>query len=164
VGARGPDAVRIESLAEALGVTKGGFYGHFGSRQAFLEEMLDTWERLVTDLVIEQVQAAHGDARAKLRRLFDIAVSVDELVHVELSIREWGRRDGAVAQRLRRIDNRRMEFMRSLFGEICASQDEAEARSLLAFSLFIANHLISAQHGARRRGEVLAHAVDGLLR
>ena len=33
----GPDAVRIEGLARALGVTKGGFYWHFDGRTALLE-------------------------------------------------------------------------------------------------------------------------------
>ncbi|HYP55470.1 MAG TPA: helix-turn-helix domain-containing protein, partial [Solirubrobacterales bacterium] len=28
----GPDAVRVEALARALGVTKGGFYWHFDGR------------------------------------------------------------------------------------------------------------------------------------
>ena len=29
----GPDAVRVDLLAKALGVTRGGFYWHFASRQ-----------------------------------------------------------------------------------------------------------------------------------
>ena len=49
LGVGGPDAVRIETLAQALGVTKGGFYWHFDDRRALLEEMLDTWERVVID-------------------------------------------------------------------------------------------------------------------
>src|SRR3989442_14692897 len=69
LGVGGPDAVRIEKLAQALGVTKGGFYWHFGDRPALLEEMLDAWERLVIDEVIERVEGEGGDARGKLRRL-----------------------------------------------------------------------------------------------
>lgn len=163
LGVGGPDAIRIEALADALGVTKGGFYGHFDNRRVFLEEMLDTWERIVTDMVIEQVTAETGDAREKLRRLFGIAISIDEMVMVELAIREWARRDGSVAERLHRIDNRRMAFMRSLFGEICADEEEAEARSLMAFSIFIASPLISADHGARNRAEVISLVIDTLL-
>src|SRR2546426_354354 len=34
LGVGGPDAVRIETLAQALGVTKGGFYWHFDDRRA----------------------------------------------------------------------------------------------------------------------------------
>jgi AcrR family transcriptional regulator len=40
----GPDAVRVEALAQALGVTRGGFYGHFADRNALLGEMLDAWD------------------------------------------------------------------------------------------------------------------------
>src|SRR5215213_2773551 len=64
----GPDAVRIELLAQALGVTRGGFYWHFGDRRALLEEILDTWERVSVDEVTERVESAGGDTTAKLRR------------------------------------------------------------------------------------------------
>src|SRR2546430_8142453 len=75
LGVGGLDGVRIETLAEALGVTKGGFYWHFGDRRALLDEMLDTWERVGVDAVIERVEGEGGDARAKLRRLFAITSS-----------------------------------------------------------------------------------------
>src|SRR2546430_17587307 len=70
LAAGGPDAVRIEPLAEALGVTKGGFYWHFADRRALLDEMLDTWERTSIDEVIERIESEGGDARARLRRLY----------------------------------------------------------------------------------------------
>src|SRR5258707_9528001 len=86
LAAGGPDAVRIETLAQALGVTKGGFYWHFDGRPALLEEMLDAWERVATDEVIHSIEGPGGDARAKLRRLFALAVSNEELLKVELAI------------------------------------------------------------------------------
>jgi AcrR family transcriptional regulator len=163
LGLGGPDAVRVERLAETLGVTKGGFYWHFEGRPALLEEMLDAWEHLSVDEVIERVEAGGGDVRAKLRRLFAIAVSSDELMKVELAIRDWARRDRVVARRLRRVDNRRMEYMRSLFGAFCPDEDEVEVRCLLAFSMFIGNHFIAADHGGRSREDVTTMAVRRLL-
>src|SRR5213076_2492558 len=124
LGVGGPDAVRIEKLAQALGVTKGGFYWHFDGRDALLEEMLDAWERLVIDEVIERVEGGGGDARAKLRRLSRLAGSSRDFMSVELAILDWARRDAAVAKRVRRIDNRRMEYTRSLFGAFCPDEDE----------------------------------------
>src|SRR5579884_148715 len=61
LGVGGPDAVRIEKLAQALGVSKGGFYWHFQDREALLGEMLDAWERVMIDEVIERVEAGGGD-------------------------------------------------------------------------------------------------------
>ena len=106
MGVGGLDAVRIEKLAEALGVTKGGFYWHFDDRRALLEEMLDTWERVGVDAVIERVESEGGDARAKLRRLFAVASSGgDDLLKLELAIRDSARRDKPLAAPRRRVDN-----------------------------------------------------------
>lgn len=162
LGVGGPDAVRVEALAQALGVTKGGFYWHFGGRRELLEEMLDAWERLGVDRVIERVEAGGGDARAKVRRLFGVTSSRGNLIKVELAIRDWARRDKAVAKRLRRVDNRRMAYMRSLFGAFCSDDDEVEVRCMLAFSLFIGNHFIAADHGGRSRADVLRAALSRL--
>jgi AcrR family transcriptional regulator len=163
LAAGGPDAVRIEPLAQALGVTKGGFYWHFADRRALLEEMLDTWERVSIDEVIERVEGQDGDARARLRRLFALASSSDELLRVDLAVRDWSRREQTVADRLRRIDNRRMEYLRSLFGAFCPDEDGVEVRCMLAFSLWIGNHFIAADHGARSRADVVALALRQLL-
>jgi AcrR family transcriptional regulator len=163
LGVGGPDAVRIEKLAHALGVTKGGFYWHFEDRPALLEEMLDAWERLVVDEVIDRVESEGGDARAKLRRLSALASSSRDLMKIELAVRDWARRDKAVAKRLRRIDNRRMEYMRSLFGDFCPDEDDVEVRCFLVFSLFIGNHFIAADHGPRSRADVLKLALTRLL-
>jgi len=165
LGGGGSEAVRIEPLARALGVSKGGFYWHFDDRQSLLEEMLDAWERTGVDEVIEAVEAEDGDARSRLRRLFALASASDgELLKVELAIRGWARRDKAVAKRLQRVDNRRMNYMRSLFGAFCEDDDDVEARCLLAFSLFIGGHFVSADHGGRSRAEVLELALERLMR
>jgi AcrR family transcriptional regulator len=158
----GPDAVRIEPLARALGVTRGGFYWHFADRPALLEEMLDTWERVSVDEVIERVESEGGDARAKLRRLSALAASSDEPLRIDLAVRDWARREQTVAERLRRVDNRRMDYMRSLFGSFCPDEDDVEARCMVFYSLWIGNHFIAADHGARRRTEVLRLALTRL--
>lgn len=162
LGIGGPDAVRIEALAHALGVTKGGFYWHFDGRPALLEELLNTWERLVVDEVIERVEGEGGDARAKLRRLSAIAGSSGDLLKIELAIRDWARRDKAVAKRLKRVDNRRMEYMRSLFGAFCPDEEEVEVRCMVFYSLWVGNHLIAAEHGGRKRADVLGLALRQL--
>jgi AcrR family transcriptional regulator len=159
----GPDAVRIEALARTLGVTKGGFYWHFDDRPALLDEMLDTWERASIDDVIERVDGAGGDARARLRRLFALAASSDEPLRIDLAVRDWARREQTVADRLRRADNRRMEYMRSLFGAFCPNEDDVEARCMVAFSLWIGNHFIAADHGTRSRADVVKLVMRRLL-
>ena len=154
----GPDAVRIDSLAKALGVTRGGFYWHFDDRRALLDEMLDTWEHRSLDEVLERVEREGGAPEAKVRQAGMLTFS-RELLPIDLAVRDWARRDESVAERLRRVDNRRMEYLRSLIGVSHADAAEIEARSLLAFSLAIGNHFIAADHGPRSRTDVLEVAV-----
>jgi AcrR family transcriptional regulator len=157
----GPDAVRIEALAKTLGVTKGGFYGHFPDRVVFLSEMLDVWERESIDDVVERVEREGGDVRAKLRRAGLLTLSQDRLLPIDLAVRDWARRDAEVALRLRRVDNGRMEYLRILFAELNpdAEATDTEARCLLAFALLIGDHFIAAEHLGHSRAEVLELAM-----
>ena len=163
LAAGGPDAVRVEALAKQLGVTKGGFYGYFADRDALLTAMLDVWERESTDQVLERVEREGGDARDRNRRAGMLTFSGDRLLPIDLAVRDWARRDEAVAERLRRVDNRRMGLLREMIGTFCADPDEVEARSLLAFCLAIGAHFLAADHGDRTRAQVLARAADLLL-
>ncbi|GAB3691577.1 hypothetical protein [Saccharopolyspora tripterygii] len=78
-------------------------------------------------------------------------------------MRDWARRDEAVAERLRHIDNRRMQLLRDAISTRCSDPDEVEARSLLAFCAAIGNHFLAADHPGRTRAQVLARAGDLLL-
>ncbi|GIH96037.1 TetR/AcrR family transcriptional regulator [Planobispora siamensis] len=159
----GPDAVRVEALAKGLGVTKGGFYGFFADREALLEAMLDTWERESTDEVLDRIEREGGDAKTKIQRAGVLTFSSDRLLPIDLAVRDWARRDEAVAERLRRVDNRRMELLREMIGTFCSDADEVEARSLLAFCVAIGAHFLAADHGDRTRAQVLTRAADLLL-
>jgi AcrR family transcriptional regulator len=162
LAAGGPDAVRVELLAKDLDVTRGGFYWHFPSRQAFLDEVLDTWEHRSTEEVLERVEQEGGDARDKVRRAGMLTFS-KELLPIDLAVRDWARRDASVSKRLRRVDNRRMEYLRLLIGEFIDDPEDVEARAMLAFALAIGNHFIAADHNGSSRRQVLERATHRLL-
>ena len=163
LAAGGPDAVRVEALAKRLGVTKGGFYGFFADRDALLAELLDTWERESTDDVIDRVRREGDDPRTTVERAGLLTFSSNRLLPIDLAVRDWARRDEAVAERLRRVDNRRMALLREMIGTFCSDADEVEARSLLAFCVAIGAHWLAADHPGRTRAQVLARAADLLL-
>jgi AcrR family transcriptional regulator len=163
LAAGGPDSVRVEVLAKELGVTKGGFYGSFADRDALLEAMLDTWERESTDEVLDRIEREGGDPRTRIRRAGVLTFSSDRLLPIDLAVRDWARRDAAVAERLRRVDDRRMALLRDMIGTFCPDPDEVEARSLIAFCVAIGEHFLAADHGDRTRAQVLARAADLLL-
>jgi AcrR family transcriptional regulator len=158
LAAGGVDAVRVESLAQALGVTKGGFYGYFADRGQLLTEMLDAWEKASVDDVLERIEEEGGDALDKARLAGRLTFSGEDLLPIDLAVRGWARRDPAVAERLRRVDNRRMQLLRDAIGTVCSDPDEVEARSLLAFCMAIGIHFLAADHPGRTSAQVRARA------
>jgi hypothetical protein len=124
--------------------------------------MLDTWEHRSTEEVLERVEQEGGDARDKVRRAGMLTFS-KELLPIDLAVRDWARRDTSVAKRLKRVDNRRMDYLRLLIGEFTDDPEDVEARAMLAFTLAIGNHFIAADHNGRSRRQVLARATQRLL-
>lgn len=160
----GPEVVRVEPLAKALGVTKGGFYWHFRDRQALLGAMLDTWETTLVDQAIEIADRGGGSGRTRLRRLFAAAGERPGILDLELAVRDWARREPAVAEPVTRVDNRRLAYLRPLFAEFCDDAADAEGRCLLVLTLFVGESLVTATHGRRTRPSVTAAALRHLLR
>ena len=163
LAAGGPGAVRVEVLAASLGVTKGGFYGQFADRAAFLTALLDEWERRSVDDVLAEVKRAGGDASERILRAGRLTFA-DELLPIDLAVRAWARTDADVTARLRRVDDARLSYLRSQFEAITADADDAEARATLAFTLAIGQHFMAATHSGRAREGATANAFALLVR
>ena len=147
------DLGAIEGLSQAAG----------DRLLALAAPRLDAEGRLVVTSQVTRNQSRNlEDARDKVRRAGMLTFS-KELLPIDLAVRDWARRDRAVAKRLRRVDNRRMAYLRSLIGTFIDDADDVEARGMLAFSLAIGSHFIAADHGARSRKQVLDRAAQRLL-
>ncbi len=119
--------------------------------------LLGEWERRAVDDVLQQVEREGGDPKDKMRRA-GMLTFAEDLTPLALAIRAWARRDPAVAQRLRKVDNARMDYLRSLLESAGVEAHDIEAVALLAFSVVIANRLIKADHPGQSRDEVLIRA------
>jgi hypothetical protein len=120
--------------------------------------MLDTWERESIDNVLERIKHESDNLLDQVRLAGQLTFSGDRLFLIDLAVRDWARRDPAVADRLRRVDNRRMQLLRDAISTFCTDPDEVEARCLLAFCMAIGSHLLAADHPGRTRAEVRARA------
>lgn len=142
----GVDGVRIERLAARLGVTKGSFYWHFSDRAALLDALLEDWERRATTAVIEDVDGAAEDPRARLYLLLRSTTMVPSAPDVEQSIRAWGLKDKSVRRRLERVDARREAYVTSLL-EAAGVPREAAARRARVMYLALIGEYARVAHG-----------------
>jgi AcrR family transcriptional regulator len=125
---RGGAKLRIRDLVQRLGVSTGSFYWHFRSRDDFVANLVDYWGREFTSRVAEHMVTVEGDARKRLLSLMEYLLEHD-LARYDVAIRAWAAQEPAVARRVRRIDQQRIRFVRSLFKEMGFSGTELEMRT-----------------------------------
>ena len=153
----GVEALSVEALARRLGVTKGGFYGHFDDRRELLDAVVAYWEEVGTEAIIAAVEAGGGDVTARSNALW--ALATKDSMGPELAIRDWARRDEAARTVVERVDDRRLGYLRALYSELGFRGADCEARCLLVYSLLIGDHFIAANHRGCSRQEVLAQCL-----
>src|SRR5215813_1800460 len=87
----GIDRVRVEVVAERLGVTKGGFYRRFKSRRALLDAILETWGHGRIVAINRQTALVDASPRERLKflvKLYSERVNAQGMA-IELAIRQW---------------------------------------------------------------------------
>ena len=114
----GLQAVAVEPLALALGVTKGSFYWHFKSRNELIQAVLEAWEQDQS----ADVATRYGGIPDPHRRLRVLLFAAFE--------------DSRVEPALRRATERRLALGLEAFQALGLSEEEARQRALLAYAAY----------------------------
>lgn len=139
----GIEAVCIEPVAEALGVTKGSFYWHFADRGELLECLLVYWEEEHTDRLADLLANGSRDPREQLLALLELVIT-SGADRYDASMRAWARQDPQAAAFLERVDQKRLDYMRGLFLDMGFSEKEAQLRSRWSYYYLIGAHSMLA--------------------
>lgn len=144
----GIDAVRVEPVAELLGVTKGAFYARFKSREAFLDALLDYWRRESTVSVIAQLSAFDETPEQRLLRVLLLPFrrpDVKERGRMEMAIRLWADRNRQAAAIMEEIDAYRLQYFESVLLANGVPAQEAKSRAFLIYSYIIADGVLPGE-------------------
>ncbi|HET7669272.1 MAG TPA: TetR/AcrR family transcriptional regulator [Burkholderiales bacterium] len=151
----GVGAVRVERMADTLGVTKGSFYHHFRDRRALLDALLEYWSREMTDAEFERIAGLRGGLEA---RLFALAQDVLEkgLGRYDPPIRAWGGSDRKVAAAVAQVDKRRVRALELLFEEAGFGAAAARTRARLFYTFLLGEPQVRSprREGSGEDGEL----------
>jgi AcrR family transcriptional regulator len=134
----GTAAVAVEPLAARLGATKGSFYWHFRNREQLVAEALEFWERDGTDDVIAEL-APVSDPVERLTRLLEIAIGYeddDAAGQADVGLLAAAN-DPVVGPVLKRVADKRLDFLERIFREIGFAAGESRQRARIAYSAFL---------------------------
>ncbi|MGA7452638.1 MAG: TetR/AcrR family transcriptional regulator [Rhodoplanes sp.] len=139
------DALTIDALAKQLGVTKGSFYWHFASRESLLTAVVQTWRERTTSQIQHYIENIVGSPSARLERLLDLAITPRRDVPggpLELTLRDWGRRNPAVQREIEEVDAERIAWLVHFYTEAGQSEKEANELAFAHLALTVGTRMV----------------------
>jgi AcrR family transcriptional regulator len=139
------DALRVDLLAKELLVTKGSFYWHFSSREDLLDAVLESWRETMINNIEAWLRTTTGTPVGRLKRLLRIAISPRVEVPggpLELTLRDWARRDAKVDAVIRQVDAQRMQIVKDLYRAAGFDEEKADAHALLHMTFVIGGRMM----------------------
>jgi len=162
IGRAGVEGVRVEVLAERLGITKGGFYRRFKDRRALLDALLESWARGRIAAIEAQTRLAGEDARERLKsviRLYSERLNPQGMA-IELAIRQWARADKAAAAAVASVDAARLQNVAQLYRQLGLSADNAQARAVLFYAFIFGQSMLVLDESPRKRTSLTTACAD----
>lgn len=125
---QGVAAVKISTLCERLGVTKGSFYWHFADLRSLMAATADRWCGRQNDAVrgLDDLESLPVDERLGVMSRMLLA---EGSWSVERAIRDWARTNEQVAESVRALDRRIFDVVEVTMRELGFGEQDARLRA-----------------------------------
>jgi AcrR family transcriptional regulator len=121
----GAAALKADTLATRLGVSRGSFYWHFADVAAFHAAVLRRWREVALENIIAEIETTSDPLEALLRRAFAGGLGV------ESAVRAWATADPQARKAVEAVDVERVRYLRQLMIDTGVAADVAETRARL---------------------------------
>lgn len=139
LAAHGPTSLRVGALAEALGVSRGSFYWHFGDFADFRLAMLHDWRDRTVDQIVREFDADKGSPH-RLKRLVRRAFFGKR--GLESAIRIWAADEPAVAAMVAEVDASRVGYMAKLLIDAGVAAAQAQPRAAFIYWAYLGQAIV----------------------
>ncbi|MEM1390311.1 MAG: TetR/AcrR family transcriptional regulator, partial [Pseudomonadota bacterium] len=140
----GYTGLKADLMAKSLGVSRGSFYWHFKDLGAFQISLLDHWQKVTTEQVIEEIEQDQRATRP-LENLMNRAFLGASQARLDQAVRLWAQHHPLVARRLQTVDTMRMEYLAKLFKENGLSRTDASRAARFTYAASLGDAQIPSQ-------------------
>jgi AcrR family transcriptional regulator len=130
---KGIEAVKVDVLAKSLKITRGSFYWHFKNLDDLLTAIIQEWQAVNTEDVIQQIEVVDDTPSQRLLYLLEIAAEDDD--RLEKAMRIWAIHDTRAVASIERVDEQRLEYLENLFSQIGFAREDALVRARITYSV-----------------------------
>jgi AcrR family transcriptional regulator len=150
----GVSAVKIDRLARAAGVTRGGFYYRFKSRQALLDALLADWRATNTQPFLDTLLGA-GSPPERFHALIRLWIEEREYrPDYDTAVRSWSRVSVKVANAVHEADDLRIDALKRLFLDAGYDEGEAFIRARITYFHQVGYYALGVRETTKRRQEL----------
>ncbi|MFB8344621.1 TetR/AcrR family transcriptional regulator [Brucella cytisi] len=122
--------IKIDRLAQRLGVTRGGFYHYFVDRDNLLAQLLNLWDTSCKFLPPEPSGHTFMDGGRWIIRTINRLIEEDGYDSAfDMAVREWARSDQRTAWAVERADRQRLSTLEAILKILGHSTEEARIRA-----------------------------------
>ena len=154
----GTAGIEVNKLAKRLGVTRGGFYWFFTSREQLLDALLEHWAESST-VVFERIPNAPGRSGAeKFKMLVDLWFSEKEYdPRWDSAVRDWARTSSKVLDTVHQVDLKRIGFIERIFRDMGYRGKEAHVRARVTYYHQVGYYALGIQESRQQRLELMPY-------
>ncbi|WP_304232915.1 TetR/AcrR family transcriptional regulator [Jiulongibacter sediminis] len=135
----GLSGIVIEAMAKKLKINKSSFYWHFSTKAAFIEEIINHWERVNTSKIIELVNN-EPTPEARFEKLLELSFLKDSHIDFFFYLKKYARSSKALEALIESLDNERIAFTAGLLQQLGFSAAEASLKASIFYKYLIGYH------------------------
>jgi AcrR family transcriptional regulator len=159
----GTAGVEVNKLAKRLGVSRGGFYWFFESRDALLDALVAYWVETSTTLFERLIDPASRDGAREFRQLIDLWIDESDYdPKWDGAIRDWARSSPVALKAARAVDDRRVGIIERIFQHLGYQGNDALVRARVTYYHQVGYYAMGVRETRARRSELLPFYVDVL--
>ncbi|GIL38258.1 TetR/AcrR family transcriptional regulator [Roseiterribacter gracilis] len=130
----GVDRVKVDRLARDIKMTRGSFYWHFTDRADLLAALLEHWEATNTGPLLRAFEEAARHDKSHFHDVAKMWIAEKEYSPAfDTAIRDWARKDAAVAKAVRRVDEKRIDALTKMMKAYGFKGEEAFIRARVIY-------------------------------
>jgi AcrR family transcriptional regulator len=160
INQEGFGTLKIDRLVWVMGVTKGSFYWHFENKKDFVVKLINHWDKKFTDNVVEHIKKFEGNPSECLLELM-LFITNNQLAHHDFAIHALAQNDPDAFPLIKKVLEKRIEFVATLFSAMGFNRDEVNIRSraTVMFMIQEQNSLLKESVDKQRKRIRLAHTL-----
>lgn len=124
LAASGFTALKADTLAKAMGVSRGSFYWHFADIDAFHAAILQRWRQVALERIVSEIESLSGNRLEALVRR-----AIGGRTNLEIAVRGWATAEPKVREAVDAVDRERVRYMRDLLISAGIDASAATARA-----------------------------------